>query len=104
MKFLVVTRNREAGPPEMAMPLLQGMRVWLAEHRASGKIAEVWGFAGTTGGGGILEVDSLDELDAVMSGFPYAQWSHVDIYPLSDLDAALDRNEAYITQMMQAMG
>jgi muconolactone delta-isomerase len=91
-------------PPEMAMPMLQAMRMWLAEHRASGRIVEAWSFAGVNGGGGILEVDSLDELDAVMGRFPYGQVSYVDVYPLCDLDAMLDRNEAMIAQTMQAMG
>lgn len=104
MRFLVVTRSREAMPPEMAMPMLQGTKMWVAEHRASGRIVETWSFAGVNGGGGILEVDSLDELDAVMGGFPYGPVSHIEIYPLCDLDASLDRNEAMITQMMQAMG
>jgi muconolactone delta-isomerase len=104
MRFLIVTTGREAGPPEMAMPLLQAMRAWLAEHRASGKLVDVWSFAGSIGGGGIVEVESHEELDAIMAGFPYGQTSHVDVYPLADLDASLDNLEASIVQMMQAVG
>jgi muconolactone delta-isomerase len=88
----------------MGMPMLQAMRAWLAEHRASGKIVETWSFAGSVGGGGIVEVDSHEELDAVMAGLPYGQTSNVDVYPLADLDRSLDQTEATITRMMEAMG
>lgn len=89
MKFLLVTKNRETVPMEMAMPMLQMMQAWVAENRASGKLLEAWSFAGTIGGGGILEVDSHEELDKVMAGFPFGQSSDMWVYPLADLDAAL---------------
>ncbi len=82
------------------MGLVQGMRQWIASHRASGKIEQVWGFAGTNGGGGILNVASHEELDAIMTGFPFGPFSKIEVYPLSDLDAGLDNFEAAIKQMM----
>lgn len=89
---------------EMALPLTQMMQAWLAEHRASGKLVEAWSFAGQVGGGGVLEVDSHDELDEIMGGFPFAQTSHLWVYPLADLDASLARTAARIEAMMGGGG
>ncbi len=60
MRFLVVTTARESAPPEMALEMMQMMQGWLAERRGSGKMEQAWSFAGAQGGGGILNVDSLE--------------------------------------------
>jgi len=103
MKFLVVTKSRQAMPPEMALPALQGMKKWVAENRASGKIVDAWAFAGTIGGGGIFDVDSAEKLDAIMTKFPFAPFSSVELHPLTSLEDSLDRAEANITEIMAAM-
>ena len=103
MKFLIVTKSREAMPPEMILPSLQGMKKWVAENRANGKLIDAWAFAGTIGGGGILDVDSAEELDAIMTKFPFAATSSVEIHPLTNLEDAFDRAEANITEIMAAM-
>lgn len=89
MKFLIVSEGRDPVPPEMALPMMDMMAGWLAEHRGSGKLLDAWSFAGQVGGGGILEVDSHEELDAVMAGFPFNATSTVAVFPLADLDSAL---------------
>jgi len=104
MRFLVVTMSNQAGSPELAPMMIAGMKQWAAEHTASGKMEQIWAFAGQPGGGGIIKVDTLDELDAVMAGFPFAQYSKIHIYPLVDLNGALDRTEAVIKKMMGAAG
>ncbi len=86
------------------MPMMQAMKGWVAEHRQSGKLVDVWSFAGQTGGGGVVEVDSHEELDEIMSGFPFGPFSDVTVYALSDLDRALDTAERAMAQMMEAMG
>lgn len=98
-----VTKSREAMPPEMILPALQMMKKWVAENRASGKLVESWAFAGTIGGGGILDVETANELDAIMTKFPFAATSSVEVYPLTSLEDALDRAEANITEIMTAM-
>ena len=103
MKFLVVTKSREALPPEMILPALQMMKKWVADNRASGKLVDMWAFAGTIGGGGVLDVDSADELDAIMAKFPFAATSSVEIHALTNLEDAIDRAEANITEIMAAM-
>lgn len=104
MRFLVLTSAREAMPPESALPMVQAMKAWVAEHRGSGRMVEAFNFAGGQGGGGILEVESHEELDEIMAGFPLGPFSEIEVHALSDLDAALDSFEKSITQMMQAMG
>lgn len=104
MRFLIVTKGRDPVPPEMAMPMMQMMQGWMAEHRSSGKLEQVWSFAGQLGGGGIANVDSHEELDELMAGFPFGQTSHVEVYPLADLDAALEGSLAAIQAMMAAAG
>jgi muconolactone delta-isomerase len=104
MRFLIVTNQRQAPPPEMMPMLVPGMKAWLAESRASGKMVEVWNFAGGAGGGGILDVDSAEELEEVMGTFPFAPFSSIEVYPLSDVDKAMDLLEQNIAQMMESMG
>lgn len=104
MKFLVITKSREAPPMEMAVPMMQMMQAWVAEHRGSGKLVESWSFAGMVGGGGILDVDSHEELDAIMAGFPFGQTSDITVYAMADLDAALENGLANIEAMMAGPG
>ena len=103
MRFLVVTKGRDPLPPEMAIPMLQMFQGWLAEHRASGKLEEAWSFAGQVGGGGIANVDSLEELDAIMATYPFSQTSDIEVYPLADIDAVLETSLANIQGIMDAM-
>jgi muconolactone delta-isomerase len=100
MRFLIVTRATSPLPPPMTPMLVAGMKQWSAAHRESGKLEQVWSFAGMAGGGGILNVDSHEELDEIMAGFPFGPFSHIELYPLADLDAGLDNLEKSMQQMM----
>lgn len=104
MRFLIVTKGRDPVPPEMGAPMIQMMQGWLAEHRASGKLEEAWSFAGQLGGGGIANVDSHEELDAMMAGFPFSQTSDIQVYALADLDGSLENALATIENMMAMAG
>jgi muconolactone delta-isomerase len=99
MKFLVITRPKHPVPPEIGLALIDAMTAWSKQATASGKIEATWGFAGTGGGGGIANVDSMEELDALMAGFPFGAFSDVEILPLVDLDKALQHTK----QAMLAM-
>ena len=55
MQFLVITKQTTPPPPEMVIPLVEAMEAWVAEGRASGQSKAIWSFAGTPGGGGIIE-------------------------------------------------
>lgn len=99
MKFLVVTKSKQPFPPEMAMGLIDAMEGWSRKHTASGKIEQAWGFAGIQGGGGIINVNSLEELDAIMTEYPFAPFSDTKVYGLVDLQASLKNTK----QAVQAM-
>ena len=85
------------------MPMLDAMEAWVAQHRASGKAKAVWAFAGTNGGGGVLEVESHEELDAIMARFPFAPFSTIEIIALSDMDKSLANAKAFVEEMMAGM-
>ncbi len=61
MKFLVISKPKHMVPPEVMVGLIDAINPWVA--RFAGKIEQTLGFAGIQGGCGILNVDSLDELD-----------------------------------------
>ena len=88
----------------MIGPLIDAMAAWLAQGRQDGTLKAAWSFAGTQGGGGTAEVDSHERLDEVMAGFPFAPFSSIEVYPLSDLDKSLAANRAVVEQMMSMMG
>ena len=97
MRFLLVTTNKAPLPPEVAPSLIDAMRPWLTKH--AGKVEQVWSFAGIQGGGGIIDVESLEEMDAFMAEFPLGPFSDITIYPLVELYGSLERSK----QSMQAM-
>ncbi len=99
MRFLVVSKAKQPPPPEMAMGLTEAMEGWVSRHTASGKMEQVWGIAGVRAGGGILKVDSLEEVDAIMAEFPLGPFSDVEIYGLVDLETTLKNTK----QAIQAM-
>jgi muconolactone delta-isomerase len=84
---------------EQAPMITEAMQQWSDTHRKSGKAEQIWGFAGLPGGGGILNVDSNEELDAIMSSFPFANWSDTQIYPIVDIDNTLAMFRNMLAQM-----
>jgi muconolactone delta-isomerase len=103
MQFLVITRQSTPPPPEMLMPMIGAMDAWVGQLRASGKAKAMWAFAGTAGGGGVLEVESHEELDAIMTRFPFGPYSTIEILPLSSLDESLANAKAFVEEMMAGM-
>lgn len=100
MRFLVTTMAQHPIPPQMALPLFEGLSSWAAAQKAAGKLEQVWSFAGLQGGGGIATVDSLEELDELLTTFPLAPFSKTDIFPLVDLEPSLERVRSSIRAMM----
>ncbi len=101
MRFLVVTKSRMPFPPEMAMGLIDAMEGWVRKYTASGKFEQVWGVAGAQAGGGILNVNSLEEVDAIMAEFPFGPFSDVEVYGLVDLETTLNNAKQAIQGMAQ---
>jgi muconolactone delta-isomerase len=94
MRFLILSNPTHLTPPEIIPSLVDAMSAWVDQHTASGKLESAWSFAGRVGGGGILTVDSADELDAIMVGYPFGSFSDVEVYPLADLEGSLQRAKA----------
>jgi muconolactone delta-isomerase len=97
MRFLVIIKPKHMVPPEVNLKLLDAVGPWQSKHGK--KIEMIWAFAGTQGGGGIANVDSLEELDAVMAEFPLLGASDVEILPIVDMNSSLQR----VRQAIQAM-
>ena len=89
MKFLIITKPKHLVPPEITARLIDAIGPWRSKYAR--KIEQAWGFAGIGAGGGILNVDSLEELDAVMAEFPMGGVADIEIIPLVDLDGSLQR-------------
>lgn len=82
----------------MLAGLIDAMQGW--RSRYASKFDQIWAFAGIQGGGGILNVDTIEEMDAVMREFPFLPVSDVEIIPLVDIDNALAGAKGQIQQMM----
>jgi muconolactone delta-isomerase len=84
MRFLVVSKVSPL-PRELAIPLLEAHEAYCRAYLSNGKFEQVFAFAASSGGGCITEVDSLEELDAIMSEYPLGPFSQTEVYPLMDL-------------------
>ncbi len=103
MKFLIVSKGTLTPPPDRMMGMLDAMEAWEQRYSAGGKL-QAWGFSGIRGGAGILEVDSLEELDEIVSASPVNPFSETEIYPLIDLHDAVAHGKTAIQGMMAGMG
>ncbi len=86
MRFLVTSMQSDPAPPEMAIAMFEGLLQWVSALKETGKLEQSWSFAGLKGGGTILNVDSLEELDSIMGGFPLSPVTEIQVYGLADLE------------------
>lgn len=100
MRFLVLIKGKMPVPPDMASALFDGMLAWIDGNTKSGKLEQAWGFAGLPAGGGILNVESFEELDSIMANAPLAPFSTVKIYGLSDVHQGLNAAKRAVETMM----
>jgi muconolactone delta-isomerase len=101
MRFLVTTLPRHPIPPEIGLGLVQAMRAFSAKYQD--KMVESWAFAGLAGGGALVEVDSHDELDKMMTEFPFGPFSEVEVRALTDLTSSLDNAARQFEAWAQGM-
>ena len=104
MRFLLVTKQVAAPPPEMALGLFDAMIAWVKKHTASKKLEQGWGFAGLPAGGGILNVNSLEELESIMSEFPMRPFASHEVFGLMDVQEHLQLTKQAIQAMMPPKG
>jgi muconolactone delta-isomerase len=102
VRFLVISNPKFMTPPEMIPDLVDAMSAWVEQHTVSGKLEFAWSLAGQVGGGGIVNVDSAEELDAIMVGYPFGPFSEVEVYALADLEASLQGAKAAAEAALQA--
>ncbi|MBI4319770.1 MAG: hypothetical protein HY675_14875 [Chloroflexi bacterium] len=99
MKFLVISRNKYAVPPDMALGIFDGMIAWTKQVQASGKLESLWVFAGVQAGGGVANVNSIEELDAMMSECPLTPFSDTEVIPLVEPLESFERTRKAILAM-----
>ena len=100
MRFLVVAKQKNPPPPDMALGLFDAFAAWVKKYSDNKKAEQIWGFAGHPAGGGILNVESFDELDAIMSEWPLNPFSETEVYPLIDIQTTIDHTKQAILAMM----
>ena len=91
MRFLVIGRGKYPIPPEAAPGILDATVAWNKKLIDSGKGEASWGVDELPVGVGILNVDSLEELDAIMTESPLGPFGEVGILSLVDLAESLQR-------------
>ena len=104
MRFLVIAKSKHLVPPDMMLGLLDAMIAWNNKYKQNGKMEAIWGTAGMPGGGGILNVNSLEELDAIMVEFPLGPFSETEVIPIVDLVESLQRAKQAAQAMMPGGG
>ncbi len=91
MKFLVTPRRSDPAPPEMAIAIFEeGLLQRMSALKETGELEQSWSFAGLKGGGAILNVDSLEELDSIMGSFPLSPVAEIQVYGLADLESGVN--------------
>lgn len=89
MRFMLVIRPQFPIAPDIFPALIEGFVEWWDRYRGSFESAGF--FAGGSGGGGICNVADEIELNRMMLEWPFSQFNHIDVYPLLDMDVALDQ-------------
>jgi muconolactone delta-isomerase len=97
MKFLIVSKSKHLVPPEVMTGAIDAMKSWLQKYKE--KIEQSWGFADTQGGGGILDVESLEELDLILTEFPMGPFSELHVHGLVALEPSLERLQIALQSM-----
>jgi hypothetical protein len=103
MKFVVISRPKHPIPPEIIIPLIDAFSAYISKYTESGHIEDSWAFAGTASGGATLNVDSHEELDAIMDEYPFGPFSDMEIYPVVNLQESLQRAKQVAQARMEAM-
>jgi muconolactone delta-isomerase len=104
MRFLIVSKPKFMVPPELGLSLIDAFTAFIDKNKAAGKLEAAWSFTNTQGGGGIINVDSLEELDSLLAEYPYGPFNENEIYPLVDLKESMQRVKQVVQMRAQQMG
>jgi hypothetical protein len=87
MRALIVARQKTPPPMELMPMLVGGFQQWREQHR--NRMEHFSFFAGGTGGCGIVTVDDEMELHKLVTSWPLALHSDMQVEILVDGDEAL---------------
>jgi muconolactone delta-isomerase len=104
MKFLAIIIRKQSPPPEIMPALIEATIKWMAWAKGSGKFDAIYSVAGQPGGLGIANVDSLEELNDIIAGYPMTPFSDIQTIPLSDVDQALSTLREQVKKMAALKG
>ena len=104
MKFLTIIIQKQPPPPEIMPALIEATIKWMAWAKGSGKFDVIYSIAGQPGGLGIANVDSLEELNDIIAGYPMTPFCNVQTIPLSDVDQALATQRELVKKMAALKG
>jgi len=100
MKFLVMAkRNQMPMQPEMGIAVFQAAKEWEKAQLASGKMDLRYNYADGSGGFGIVNGDSHEEVYDTLLEAPYFAFMDWEVIPLVDWDHSLDK----LIELMQKM-
>lgn len=91
MRFLIISKNKHLTPPEVVPGLIDATLAWARKYQ--GQIEQIWAVAGQQAGGGIVNVESLEELDTILAELPLGPFSETEVYPLVDLDVSFQHQK-----------
>ena len=86
-------------PPEMGLGLVQAMKSFSERYRAKTELD--WAFAGLSGDGAIVNVDSHEELDQMLSEFPFGPFSEMKVMAITELSTSMDNLARTLEMAMQ---
>ena len=90
MKFLVFVRLRTGATfPDSALNLFQQTIDWINARSIDGTFDCAYNFP-AGGGMAIVNADSHEILDELLSSYPLQPWVQYEVHPLSDIKHAFD--------------
>ncbi len=102
MKFVLTTTPRGNLPPQLAEPLFQATKQWLADKKTDGTIDITHGFP-EGGGLSIANANSHEDLMNTIRGFPLFPFVEWDIRPLVEINESLDSAAGVFRKMAAQM-
>jgi muconolactone delta-isomerase len=91
MRFLVTLNQKYMVPPEVQIGLMDGSIAWAKKYTASKKLEQSWGCAGMPAGGGVLNVNSIEELNQIIAELPLGAVSETEIRPIMGMEEAINQ-------------
>ena len=104
MKFLVITKTRgNTAVPPAAMPaIVEATKAFITRGRNAGKWEAIYAHPG--GGVAISNHDTAEELYSWLADYPLNALQDVEVFPLVDVDQALDKSLQVARQTAAMIG